>query len=244
MPPGDGAAAVAVIDVLRATSTIVTALAAEAVSVRPVDTVEEAEALRRADPLTVLAGERALRPLPGFDYGNSPAALLSRQVTGRRVVLATTNGTRALAWAAATGARVLALSLLNLGAAAALLSAEAPERLLLLCAGADGQPGLDDAYVAGALLARLLGRGGGDPGAGADPTIPRWQLTERARMALWLFAGAERDAGPGALPALAATDAGRRLAASGYRADVEFCAQVDAFAVVPVLRDHALVAHE
>ncbi len=220
-------ATVVVIDVLRATSTIVTALAAGAAAVHPVDGVDEAREAARSQPGLLLAGERNLRPLPGFDYGNSPGALLDRRVMGRRIVLATTNGSRALAWAQTTGARVLALSLLNLGAVAADLLRSRPRQLLLLGAGADGRPGLDDAYVAGALLARLLH-------ADTQPDAA-WQLSERARAALWLHLGAERDAGPGPLAALAQTDPGRRLTAAGYRADVEFCAQVDAFAMVPVL---------
>ena len=107
--PGEGAAASGSDRRLRATSTIGTALVAEAASVPPVEGVEEAEAWRQADPLTVLAGERSLRPRPGFGYGHSPAALPSRQATGRRVVLATARGR----WLgrAATGAGVLAPSL-------------------------------------------------------------------------------------------------------------------------------------
>ena len=208
------------IDVLRATSTIVTALAAGATAVRAVDTVEEAEALRHADPRRLLGGERHLKPLPSFDFGNSPASYLSPQVRDRELILSTTNGTRALAWAAATKARVLALALLNVSAVASTLLDPAPAHVLLLCAGVQGRIGWDDAYVAGALLERLISAG---------LTV---DLGETAQVVHWLYMGASTGTTP--FDALAATDPGQQLIAAGYRADVEFCARRDAFDVVPV----------
>jgi 2-phosphosulfolactate phosphatase len=89
--------AVLVIDVLRATSTISTALAAGATSVVPVE--EAGEASKLAEALgggVILAGERGGLPLPGFHLGNSPAEYRREKVAGRVVVLTTTNGTYAL----------------------------------------------------------------------------------------------------------------------------------------------------
>jgi len=225
--PPAGPALIVVIDVLRATSTITTALAAGAASVMAVDGPAEALLLRASDPARLLAGERAAHPLPGFDFGNSPAAMLTPAVSGRQVVLATTNGSRALAWAARQAEDVLALSLLNVSAVAAAVVAAAPEALYILCAGTEGRFSLDDAYVAGALLDALEAVGQ----AGTE-----W--TDAARAALWTYRGApERP-----FAALAATGPGRSLIGKGYRADVEFCAQRDAFAVVPRLRAGVLVA--
>src|SRR4051812_42560200 len=88
---------VVVIDVLRATTTIVHALAAQAVEVAPFRDVEDAR--RLANDLgnkAVLGGERGGVPIPGFDLGNSPAEYTSERVAGKTVIFTTTNGTRAL----------------------------------------------------------------------------------------------------------------------------------------------------
>lgn len=224
MPPGS---LVAVIDVLRATSTIVTALAAGAASVRPVDSAAEALALRASTPGCLLAGERGALPIPGFDYGNSPATLLNADVPGKQLVLATTNGSRALALAGQRTESVTALSLLNVEAVAASCAAARPESLYVLCSGTEGRFSADDAYVAGALLVRLdaLMSGG-------------YAWTETARAAAWLYRGAPEPA----FAALAASGPGQSLIGKGFRADVEFCAQRDAFALTPWLRDGRLVA--
>src|ERR1700728_2869450 len=114
------ASACAVIDVIRATSTIVTALARGAAGVQPVASVDVAFALKERNPKALLAGERGGRALPGFDLGNSPEDFTPEHVRGRPVILTTTNGTQALA--ACDGARaVITASLLNLDAAAARL---------------------------------------------------------------------------------------------------------------------------
>lgn len=224
VPPGS---LVAVIDVLRATSTIVTALAAGAASVRPVDSAAEALALRESTPGCLLAGERGALPIPGFDYGNSPATLLHAGVAGKQLVLATTNGSRALALAGQRTESVTALSLLNVEAVAASCAAARPESLYVLCSGTEGRFSADDAYVAGALLVRLdaLMSGG-------------YAWTETARAAAWLYRGAPEPA----FAALAASGPGQSLVGKGFRADVEFCAQRDAFALTPWLRDGRLVA--
>src|SRR2546423_12050253 len=103
VPPGSLREGVAVvIDVLRATTTMIYALAAGCVCVRPCAEVEEARELAgqmRAGRV-VLGGERGGVPLPGFDLGNSPREYTSKLCRGRTVVLTTTNGTRALLRAA------------------------------------------------------------------------------------------------------------------------------------------------
>ena len=78
---------------LRATSTMITALQAGASGIYPVETVLEARTLQREGDL--LAGERFCRKIPGFDLGNSPEDFTPEAVKDRRIVLTTTNGTRA-----------------------------------------------------------------------------------------------------------------------------------------------------
>jgi 2-phosphosulfolactate phosphatase len=142
-----------VIDVIRATSTIATALAQGAEGVQPVAKVEDAFALKEQDPEAVLAGERGGQMVEGFDMGNSPEDFMRKRINNRRVILTTTNGTQALA--ACMGARaVVTASLLNLDAAAARLQELRPP-WLVVCAGCNGFFGVDDAIVAGALAEAL-----------------------------------------------------------------------------------------
>src|SRR5690348_13081269 len=84
--------ACAVIDVIRATSTIVTALAQGTPGVVPVASVADAFALKERNPGALLAGERGGQALPGFDLGNSPEDFTAERVEGRPIILTTTNG--------------------------------------------------------------------------------------------------------------------------------------------------------
>ncbi|MCK9909487.1 2-phosphosulfolactate phosphatase, partial [Microbacteriaceae bacterium K1510] len=84
---------VVILDVLRASSTIVTALANGFADVVPVETVGQAQACRGEN--TILAGERHCRKVSDFDYNNSPTALSKQNHQGKRLILTTTNGTRA-----------------------------------------------------------------------------------------------------------------------------------------------------
>lgn len=212
-----------VIDVLRATSSIVAALAAGAQAVYPVVSTEDAlklaTSMGRGDAL--LAGERRGLKVEGFDLGNSPRDFTAETVGGKRVVMSTTNGTRALI-AAAPAARVLVASFLNLSAAAA-AAASAP-RLAIVCAGREGRFSLDDVLCAGLLLGRLAERLG-----------DALELEEGARAALALAGAFGVDEG-----VLADTAAGRSLADVGLAADVAWCARVDVHDLVPELRDRVI----
>jgi len=194
-----------VIDQLRATSTIVTALAHGARAVLAVGSVEEARRLRRARPEALLAGERGGLPLEGFDLGNSPRAFTRERVAGREIVLTTTNGTLALA-ACRGAAAIHPASFLNLGAVAALLR-EGALPATILCAGTGPDFSHEDALVAGALLA----------------------LAAPAHPAAAIYRAAEADL-PGVLRR---TVNGRRLAALGLGGDSDDAARRDAFPIVP-----------
>lgn len=208
---------VAVVDCLRATTSVAAALASGAVGVVPCDS--EAAA-RRVDG-AVLAGERGTDPIAGFDLGNSPAGFTPERVRGRTVALLTTNGTRAILASREAGADVVAaFALVNAGAVAARLGAGACARLAIVCAGRVGHFGLDDAFAAGALIERL----------GAT------DLDDSGRAARLLYESGRADP----LALLRSSSAGRRLEELGYRDDVEFAARGDSLDVVPVLADGAL----
>jgi 2-phosphosulfolactate phosphatase len=201
------ASACVVIDVIRATSTIVTALAHGASGVQPVRSVEDAFALKALAPEALLAGERGGQALPGFDLGNSPEDFSAARVQGRRIILTTTNGTQALA--ASAGARaVLTAGFLNLAAVAAHLQKLGPP-WIIICAGCNGAFGVDDAAVAGALAEAL------------DQDHPLVSLYRSVREEL--------------AETLLGSDAGRELLKVGLGKDVPFCARVDHFTIVPIL---------
>ena len=153
--PAEGVAASVgiVIDVLRATSTICQALAGGYEAVVCVGEVEDARAL--AGPGVALAGERHNVRIEGFDYGNSPREFAGEPHEARRLVLTTTNGTRALLAAAERCETVLVASLLNL--AAVIEEARDADDVAILCAGVEGSFAIDDAYVAGRIAAGLGG---------------------------------------------------------------------------------------
>jgi 2-phosphosulfolactate phosphatase len=197
-----------VIDVIRATSTIVAALAHNADGVQAVAGLDEAFALKAQNPDVLLAGERKGQALPGFDLGNSPEDFTAQRVMGRPIVLTTTNGTQALA--ACRGARaVVTASFLNLDAVATRLREIGPP-WIILCAGCNGEFGVDDAIVAGALAEAL--------GHEDDP-----------------FAFLYRSVRGDLKETLMGSDAGRELIKVGLEKDIPFCAQRSVFPIVPTL---------
>ena len=150
-----------VIDVLRATSTMVEALVNGARGVYPASSTEEAiklaSSLGRED--TLLCGESKGLMIEGFDLGNSPLEFVAERVADKRLVMSTTNGTGAFLMAEDAD-RVLACSFLNLGAVVDAVAAVG--RLVVVCAGREGRFSADDAACAGTLVQRLRERCDGD----------------------------------------------------------------------------------
>ena len=194
-----------VVDVLRATSTIVQALDAGYRAVYCCAEVDEARALRDELGDAVLAGERGGDPLPGFDLGNSPLEFLEPRAEA--VVHTTTNGTRAIVQAAANCELVLVGSMLNLDAVAS-AARERGEDVEVVCAGLRGGPSEDDAYCAGRIAALV----GGEP-------------TEAARRALELAASY-----PTAEEAFRTI---RRVGETVAEEDLVWCARASVTAIVP-----------
>jgi 2-phosphosulfolactate phosphatase len=223
---------VAVIDVLRATSTIVEALTNGARAIFPVATADDAARIAQniGRDSVLLCGERKGLPIEGFDLGNAPPEFTREQVEDMTLVMTTTNGTRAfLAVAERLGgqgtdgpASVLAASFLNLGAVTALL-AESDAGAAIVCAGREGRFALEDAICAGAMVRGL---------ASADVAL---ELNDGAAAARSLASGKRQ-----VQQVLEGTAAGSRLVEIGRGEDLEFCARVDRTAVVPRLRDRKL----
>jgi 2-phosphosulfolactate phosphatase len=144
---------VVVIDVLRATTTIVQALAAGAKEVIPCLEVAEVRRLaKKCKGPNVLGGERGGVKIEGFDLGNSPAEYTRKAVQGKTVFFTTTNGTRAM-MACERATRVLLGAFTNLAALCDKLASETA--IEIVCAGTDGQITREDVLLAGALIDRL-----------------------------------------------------------------------------------------
>jgi len=238
MPAGATAGGIAVVlDVLRASTTMVTALASGATAVWPVADVDEARALaRRLGPRAILGGERGGVRVEGFVLGNSPSEYARDRVGGHDVVITTTNGTAALAACAAAaetlvGAivnrRAVATAVRTLGAARGLHHAH------LVCAGTDGIVTTEDVLAAGAIL----------DAAAADPDAAADTLDDAAARALAAFRQLVAAAGDTTAETLAAalvaafrtSPGGANLVDLGMEADLAACARLDAVPVVPRL---------
>jgi 2-phosphosulfolactate phosphatase len=208
-----------VIDVLRATTTIIHALAAGCSAIRPCAEVDEARDLAGTMRVgkVLLAGERGGKPLPGFDLGNSPGEFQPRLCRGRTVVMTTTNGTRALL-RAAEAERVLLAGFVNYSAVCEQLKPDA-RPVHILCAGTEGDVTLEDAILAGGLVDFLC-----------DKAAAR--LNDAARLAWDTFEN-NRTMLQGALEL---SRGGAVLKQLGYDEDIRAAAQVDRFNLVPELR--------
>ncbi len=201
-----------VFDILRATSSMVTALAHGAQEIFPVRTIEEALAMKELRSTAVLGGERNGDRIDGFTLGNSP--LEYRENVPAQIITTTTNGTVGLR--ACDGAReTLAAAILNLGAICDhIVSAGS---VLIVCAGTFETLAAEDVFAAGMLCAQF----------------PNADLTDAAEVALGYYTTRSGNI----LSALQETRNGRALIAKGRGAEIEWCAQKSIFNVVGILRE-------
>jgi 2-phosphosulfolactate phosphatase len=218
---------VVVIDVLRASTTIVHALEAGAAEVIPCQEVNEARTVAAGLPRdsVILGGERRGLPIEGFDLGNSPEEYLRWRVAGKSVVFTTTNGTQAI-FRARQAERILIGAFVNASAAVERLLGE--EQIHLLCAGTRGQPSRDDVLLAGRFVDRILRQSSSEYRPNAQAL--------RAREA-WLRAFPQSDADDPQPQQLAEqlrdSAGGRNLMTIGRDADILAAAQIDRFRSVP-----------
>lgn len=210
---------VIVLDILFATSTIVTALAHGAAEVCPAldSTDARAEAARREHGSYVLSGEAFSRDLPGFARP-TPLALTRHGLRGKSVIYSTTNGTVALRGAAGA-ARVYAGALLNGAALVEHVRREPPtDAIVILCSGSMNRFALEDYYGAGYLVS-LFAHGGAGEVQLSDAALGAQLLHDRI----------------GALDCLSRGYVGRMMLERGLRAELEFACRKDEFDVVPEL---------
>lgn len=227
LSPGDvKGRVIAVIDVLRASTTIAVALANGARAVIPVEDADEA--MTRAKPFersqVRLAGERKMVAIPGFDMGNSPLEFTSSAVSGTTVIITTTNGTKALM--ALQGARdIVVASYVNHAAVSAMLRAAARSNdISIVCAGTEGHFSLEDAACAGRYVRSITQ---------ASPSI----TTNDAAHACVLIDGRYGD---NIAEIFKDSSHGRSLAEAGFGDDLVACAELDSHSVVPIYQERQI----
>ena len=208
-----------VIDVFRASTTIVTALANGARMLIPVLTSAEARARAKDFPpdAVLLGGERGGEPIEGFQLGNSPIEYTPERVRDKVVIFTTTNGTRALAVAAPAGVTAVG-GLVNVKAVARWAAAQGRD-LTVVCSGDTGSLSLEDTVCAGLLLEGLV-----------EMACPL-EATDAAR-ACRIVAAHYR---PQLARLLVDSAWARELVRLGRREDVSACLALSVFPDVPVL---------
>ena len=221
------ATACVVFDILRATSTFVTALHHGAEKIIPVSEIAEAVALKKKFPNVLLAGERdgmKIRAAQSggidFDFGNSPREFTPEKVRGKTIVSTTTNGTRALQ-ACAKAKIVLAGSFLNLAATAKFLEQKNFSEILLVCAGTGENPASEDWLGAGALLESLSAKKNVPPQLGAGTVVVKSRYEVASSNVLLALGHSQNGA--------------RLLANPELRDDVAFCAQRNVYDLVAAM---------
>jgi 2-phosphosulfolactate phosphatase len=218
---------VAVVDVLRASTTIAVALAHGAKQVIPFDSPDDA--VTRAKQMErgafKLAGERRMLRMDGFDLGNSPLEHTEDAVSGKTVLLTTTNGTKALL--GVQGARdVVVASYVNLtGVSTMLRSAlRGGADITIVCAGHDRQFALEDAACAGRYVHHIAKR------------MAAVDLNDAASAASLI----DRKYGDNLIRLFNTAAHGRALAAAGFEGDLAACAAVDSYPVIPIYQDRLI----
>lgn len=205
-----------VIDVLRASSTICTALANGAVSVIPFLEVEQARQFKQGSSAgVVLGGERGGVRVDGFDLGNSPLEYGQDCIAGKTVAFTTTNGTRAME-CCRDSTQVVIGAFCNLSAIAEFM--QSVENLDIICAGTDGLESDEDRAFAGALIERIREHADPDLDDYASDCLQLWQRRKGNVTKI-----------------LTESRGGRNLCRLGRQEDIEFCARIDRFSLVPRL---------
>jgi 2-phosphosulfolactate phosphatase len=219
---------IVVIDVLRATSVIVHAISQEALEVLPVATVEEAFQLAKnfSQGATLLGGERGSKKIEGFDLGNSPREYIAEKVKGKRLILTTTNGTKAF-HSVSSGKEIMAGSFFNIGATAR-RCLDLGQDLLIFPSGDEGRFSLEDTVCGGMLIDRILNKG-----------KRRVTLTDASQSALILYQRFKKNL----VEAVHLSTHGRDLIERGFEDDLAYCAQIDITDIVPTFRNGVIRIH-
>ena len=211
---------VVVIDVLRASTSIVAALSNGAREIIPVDTVESAVKIsgNLIGDVTLLGGERNGKMIEGFHLGNSPREYTEERVRGKSIVFSSTNGARALV-KARYARELYVCAFVNVSTVAGAIL-QNPRDFTVICAGNNGVLSLEDSVCAGMLIAKMMD--------GAPEAVDCSDAALAARTLCKSF-------GRGILKMMRSSDHGRYLQGIGFGDDLKTCAGVDTMPVLPQL---------
>lgn len=212
-----------IIDVFRATSTIAAALHNGADKIIPVSSVEECISLGKEIPNSITAGERDGKVADGLEYGNSPSEYPASFISGKTLVLTTTNGTRLLHMVT-DAASIITGSFPNLNAVCEFIIAQ-NKNVLLACASWKDRFNLEDALFAGAV---------------ADTVSEYFTINcDSAHACISLH----KDSGGNYFEYLKRGAHYKRLSGYGLESDMVYCATPDLHPIVPILKGDSLVIH-
>ncbi len=215
---------VIVLDILRATSTMVTAMENGARQIFPVATVTDAEKLKLASPDIVLSGEREGVKIKGFHLGNSPLEFTHVRINNKTLAHCTTNGTKAILLCTHAHKIILG-SLLNRAAAVDYAIAQQTD-IVLVCAGRRGGPAIEDSIGAGAFVQLLRN----SPHHHTCGKLPM----EAYYLYKCLYNNIHDE--------IYKSPSGQNLISMGLKVDIDFCLRTDVFNVVPIYSDGGIVA--
>jgi 2-phosphosulfolactate phosphatase len=213
-----------VIDVLRASSVICTALHNGAKAIIPVETLDEAFTLRSENCL--LAGERQGFKPEGFDLGNSPLEYKPEIIAGKDIILTTTNGTRAIK-NSRDATEIIIASFLNLDALCSYLLSQ-PLDVCIVCAGTENRFSLDDALCAGNIISTLCEKSTAvnlTDSAFAHKTLYEsigWNLQQALQDGCTHYS---------------------YLNHNGFATDVDFCLRKNVFNILPKLSNNHIISY-
>lgn len=223
-----------VIDVLRASTTIVHALAHGAAGVRACSSVKQArdlaDSLSKIHPL--LGGERHCQKIEGFDLDNSPLNYTSSVVKDRELIFTSTNGTYALE-RCRDAADVFIGCFVNLSAVAeALIAAKRPVHLV--CAGTNRQLTAEDILFAGALIDQLM-----------QAESPAFEVADLQAQMVWSYYEKNRAGTSQFRKAIYGSLGAENLLKLGMNADIDRASKIDLFEVVPQwnIQENRLLIH-
>jgi 2-phosphosulfolactate phosphatase len=218
---------VVIVDVLRASTTVATALGNGAKTVIPLlgpdDVITRSKEFSRS--AVTLAGEQNMHPIAGFDLGNSPQDFTPSAVEGKTILITTTNGTRALL--GVQGARdIVIASYVNFTAVLAMMKVAASSNtdIAIICAGEEGTFTLEDAACAGRYVRAIPKR--------SDSIV----LNDAASASVLI----EKKYGDNIAKVFKESSHGQELQAAGFGDDLTAAAEVDSYSVVPIYQDRQI----
>ncbi|MDG2012740.1 MAG: 2-phosphosulfolactate phosphatase [Pirellulaceae bacterium] len=209
------------VDVLRAGTTIVTALNHGAASIRPCVDIETTRQSARQSSDALLGGERQGLLIDGFDLSNSPESYQPEIVAGRQICFTTTNGTKAIE-ASRTSDAILIGSFINFTAVCCRLE-QLQLPISIICAGTDGDPTLEDNLFGGAICDWF-----------AQKKKIKMNPAAHAACEMWRTAHRQRDLGVSLCETLCHTQGGKNLVKLNLAPDIEFASAIDRYSTLPI----------